>query len=217
MFARWRSTVFLEMMQQLADLLVGVRLGDELDDLLLARGQQLAAQDVAGARALDVLAHQRADAAGVEERLAAHRGAAGLDEVAVDGALEHVAGGADLDRLEEVLLVVVHREHQHAHLGLAVRDLARRLQPGLARHRDVEDREVDVLGERVLDGLLAVASPRRRPRRSGWALRTVRRPRRTIGWSSAIEDAGLEWSVMASREVEGDGELDLGAADRAAA
>ena len=126
--------------EHLADLLVGVRLGDELDDLLLARGEHVRVERLAGAGALDVLAHERAHAAGIEERLTPHRGPARLDEVAVDGALEHVAGGAGADRLEQVLLAVVHREHEDADVGLAMRDLARRLQSGLARHRDVEDR-----------------------------------------------------------------------------
>jgi hypothetical protein len=42
--------------------------------------------------AVEVVADQRGDRRRVEERLAAHRRAAGLDEVAVGGALEHVAG-----------------------------------------------------------------------------------------------------------------------------
>src|SRR3954447_18101653 len=50
--------------EHLADLLVGVRLGDELDDLLLAGREHLATGRFAGAGALDVLAHQRPDAAG---------------------------------------------------------------------------------------------------------------------------------------------------------
>ena len=67
-----------------ADLVVGVRLRHELDDLLLARSEQLAMDRLTRARPLEVLAHQRLDAARVEERLTAHRGAAGLDEVTID-------------------------------------------------------------------------------------------------------------------------------------
>ena len=40
--------------QHLGDLLVGVRLGDELDDLLLARGERVVGRRLAGAGALDV-------------------------------------------------------------------------------------------------------------------------------------------------------------------
>src|SRR5215216_580785 len=142
--------------QQRPDLVVRVGLGDELDDLLLARREHLVVDGLAGAGALEILAHQRPDGARIQKRLTAHRGAAGLDQITVDGALEHIARGAHPDSLEQVLLVVVHREHQHAHLGPAVRDLARRLQAGLARHRDVEDHEVDIFGERPVHRLLTV-------------------------------------------------------------
>src|SRR3954465_15148468 len=74
-----------------------------------------------------------APAARVEERLAAHRRPAGLDEVAIGDALEHVAGRARAQRLEQVLLVVVHREDQHAQVVAARCELARGLQPGHAR------------------------------------------------------------------------------------
>src|SRR5688500_18696078 len=60
----------------LGDLRVGVRLGDELDDLLLARREGVRARRLAAARALEVVAHDRAHRARVEDRLAAHRGAA---------------------------------------------------------------------------------------------------------------------------------------------
>ena len=170
-------------------------------------------QRLAGARAIEVLAHERAYGAGIEERLAAHRGAAGLDEVAVDGALEHVAGGAGADRLEQVLLVVVHREHEHADLGLAVRDLTRGLQSRLARHRDVEDRQMDVLGECPLDGLVAVG-------RLGDDLevglgvehhaQSAQDDRMVVG----DEDAGLQRGRHAILGSKGIGELDLGAAGR---
>ena len=51
----------------------------------------------------------------------------------------------------------MHREHQHAQLRPALGELARGLQPGHPRHRDVEDREVDVVAQRALDRLGAVA------------------------------------------------------------
>src|SRR5919202_2569264 len=64
--------------QQLGDLAVRVALGDELDDLLLARGERVLGDLLAGPRASDVVAHERALGAGVEERLAAHGRAARL-------------------------------------------------------------------------------------------------------------------------------------------
>ena len=117
MLVRWRSTVFSLITSVGGDLARRARLGDQLDDLHLARGERVVRRRLAAARALEVVAHQRADGARVQERLAAHRGAAGLDEVAVGDALEHVAGGAGAQRLEQVLLVVVHREDQHAQVG----------------------------------------------------------------------------------------------------
>ena len=74
----------------------------------------------------------------------------------VGAGLEHVAGRAGLQRLEQELLAVVHREHQQAQLGPALVQLVGGLDAGHARHRDVEDREVDILGERLLDGFGAV-------------------------------------------------------------
>ena len=136
------------------------RLGDELDDLHLARGERVVGRRLAAAGALDEVAHQRAHGARVQERLAAHRGPAGLDQVAVGDALEHVARRARAQRLEQVLLVVVHGEDQHAQAVAAVRELARGLQPGHARHRDVQDGEVDVVLQAALDGLGAVADLR---------------------------------------------------------
>ena len=106
--------------------------------------------------ALEVLAHQRRHGAGVEEGLAAHGRAARVDEVAVGGGLEHVARGSGAQRLEEELLVLVHREHEDPQPGLADGELARRLQAGHAGHRDVEDHEVHVVRERPLDRLRPV-------------------------------------------------------------
>ena len=74
--------------QDLADLAVGVRLGDELEDLLLARRQRLGG---AGGVVGHPLAHERA----LRRRSSgtARRGdrAHGVDEVVVGLALEHVA------------------------------------------------------------------------------------------------------------------------------
>src|SRR4051794_17432310 len=143
--------------QELGDVAARVALGDELDDLDLARRQRILAQRLARPRALEVVADQRPHRAGVEERLAAHRGAARLDEVAVGDRLEHVAGGAGAQRLVEVLLGVVHRQDQHAQPGAPPAQLVGGAQAAHARHRDVEDREVDVVLERALDRLGAVA------------------------------------------------------------
>ena len=77
-------------------------------------------------------AHQRAlDRVG-QERLAAVHGADGVEQRVVDLALEHVARGARLQRVEHVALVVVHRQRQHLRVGQVRADLARGLQAGHA-------------------------------------------------------------------------------------
>ncbi len=96
-------------------------------------------------------AHQRADGGRIEERLAAHRGAARLDQVAVRNGLEHVAGGAGLQRFEAIRLDVVHGEDQHADVRTLPNDLARGLQSAASRHGDIEDGEIDVVTQAPLD------------------------------------------------------------------
>src|SRR3954447_23762623 len=59
------------------DLVAGVPLGDELDDLDLARRQRVERLSVPAPGAIQIVTHQRADGSGVEEGLAAHRRAAG--------------------------------------------------------------------------------------------------------------------------------------------
>ena len=101
---------------------------------------------------------------GVQERLPAHGRAAGLDQLTVGHRLEDVARGARLERLEAVLLEVVHREHEHAQLRAPAGQLARRLETGAARHRDVEHRQVDVLARARARPPRCRRPPPRRPR-----------------------------------------------------
>src|SRR5215211_1944212 len=112
--------------QHLADLVARVALGNQLDDLEFARTQWILGRLVAAASAIEVVANQGGDRRGIEEGLAAHRGATGLDQIPIGRALQHVPGGSRLESLEEVALVVVHRKHQDAHLRLAPAQLERR-------------------------------------------------------------------------------------------
>src|SRR5436853_1311380 len=109
--------------EDLGDLLGRVRLGDKLDDLLLARGQLLFA---AGA-ALEHVLDQRPLRLGGEERLAPLDRPDRRQEIGVCLCLQHVAGGAGFQRLEQVALVVVHREDQDRDLRCLLLDLPRRL------------------------------------------------------------------------------------------
>ena len=94
-------------------------LGDQLDNLLLARGERILRYALAAPCPLKVVPDQCGDRRWIKERLAAHRGPDRLNEITVGRRFEHVPGSAGLERLEEVLLVVVHREDQHSQVGAA--------------------------------------------------------------------------------------------------
>src|SRR5436190_3673165 len=143
--------------EQGGDLLRGVAFRDQLRDLFLARRQRVFAVGPAVVGVSEEVLDQRGHRARVEKRFAAHRGAAGLDEVLVSRRLEHVAGRTGLQRLVQVLLVVVHRQNQHLRLGSTAAQLASGLQPGHARHSHVEDRQVDIAVDQALERLRAVA------------------------------------------------------------
>ena len=141
----------------LSDLLAGEAFGDQLHHLELARTKRVLRRGLTATRAVEIVAHQRPHGRRIEERLATHGGPAGLDQIAVGRGLEHVAGCPGLERLEEVLLVVVHREDQDAQLWLALRQFERCLETGHPRHRHVQNREMHIFGERKLDSLRAIA------------------------------------------------------------
>src|SRR4051812_41659170 len=61
--------------QQRGDVVVRVGLGNQLDDLLLARGQRVLRGDLAAPGAFEVVANDGPDRRGIEERLAAPGGA----------------------------------------------------------------------------------------------------------------------------------------------
>src|SRR5918992_4998388 len=144
--------------QQRRDLPAGVAFGDQLDDLGLARRQRVVRELFAVRRTLQVVPDERLHRARVDEGLAAHRRATSLDEIPIRDGLEHVPGCPGPQRLEEVALVVMHGEHQGAYLRLGLGDAAGRLDAREAGHCDVEDGQVDVVGECQLDCLRAVVS-----------------------------------------------------------
>ena len=159
MFARWRSTVLRLMTSSCGDLARWC--GPRRSSLTTSRSRGVSGSSAwprRVARALEVLADQRRAAApgrGTARRACAARQASTRSRSAAD--LEHVARRAGLQRLEEVLLVVVHGEHQHPQRRAAAGELARGLKAGQARHRDVEHGEVDVVAQPLLDRLGAVA------------------------------------------------------------
>jgi 3-oxoacyl-ACP reductase-like protein len=103
-----------------------------------------------------VVADQRVDGTGIQERLAPHRGPARLDRVAVRDRLEDVARGSGAERFEEVLLVVVHGQDEDPGLRAGPGQLPGGLEPRQTRHGDVEDGQVGPVLPRPGDGLGAV-------------------------------------------------------------
>ena len=142
-FVRWRSTVFGLMPSSEGDLLTAPRLGDQLDDLDLPGRERVPRLHLAVSGSLHEVTDQRRDARRVEEGLAPHGRADRLDEVAVGGRLQDISRGAVAQRFEQVLLVVVHGEHQDPQFRAQPLELGCGLEARPARHRDVEDREVD--------------------------------------------------------------------------
>ena len=214
MLARCRSTVLTLMTSRSAISLEECPSAISLT-ISSSRGvRMLSGSPLALPVALQVVADQRGDRARVEERLAAHRRPARLDQVPVGDRLEHVAAGARLERLEEVLLVVVHRQHQDPDAGRAPGDLAGGLQPGHPRHRDVEDGQVDARWSAQ-----ARRPRRRRPPRpppSGRARRPgsagpAAHQRVVVGEQDAGRGAALDQSRFGPDR---DGQAHLGAAAR---
>src|SRR6185369_15016647 len=74
--------------------------------------------------------------------------------------LQEIAGSPRADHLQDVLLVVVHRQDEDAGRRKRLVDPARRLDPGEARHADVEDDDVRLRLQRLLHGLADVGSLR---------------------------------------------------------
>jgi hypothetical protein len=138
------------------DLLGRVSFRDQLDHLVLSGGEDLSRDSLTAPDTFEVVADERAHHAWVEEGLASTSGSAGVHEVPVRDGLEHVAAGACLQGREEVLLVVVHRQHQHPRWFPPPRQFACGLQPGPPGHRDVEHRQVDGRRTERFDRLGAV-------------------------------------------------------------
>ena len=70
-------------MKAARDLLAGSALGDQLDDLELARGERILRRRFSAAGAIEIVAHQCPDGRRVQERLAPHGRPAGLDQIPV--------------------------------------------------------------------------------------------------------------------------------------
>ena len=178
--------------ERVGDLPGAVALGDQLDDLLLARRERVLADRLLVASLTQVVADQVGHRARIDERLAPHRRPASLDQVPVDDGLQHVPRRACLQRLVEIPLVVVHRQDQRAQLRPPPAQLGDRLQPGHPRHRDVDDREIDVRIRAELDRLGAVTGLGHHLE-IGLGIEHQAQAAPDDGVVVDQEDAGLEW------------------------
>ena len=79
--------------------------------------------------------------------LAARDDAHGADDLGVRRLLQHVAARAGLEGCSHIARVVLHREDEDLHARDGLQQLGRRLDPGLARHDDVQHRDVRLGGE----------------------------------------------------------------------
>jgi hypothetical protein len=75
----------------------------------------------------------------------------------IGGGLQHVSGRTGFEGLEEVLLVVIHGQHEYVGVGGAAGDFPGSLQARHPWHRYVEDGQVDVFAAGQGDGFGAVA------------------------------------------------------------
>ncbi len=101
--------------------------------------------------------HERARERREDERLARRDDADGLGELLRLDALEHESARAGAQRVEDVVVVLERRDHEHARpRRRALDDAARRLNAVEVRHADVHQDDVGVELGRPPDGLEAV-------------------------------------------------------------
>ena len=80
----------------------------------------------------------------------------GLEQIGVGGALVDIGGGPRLHGLLDVVLVLVHGQHDHFGLRPAALDLPQAVQPVHFRHGQVEQQQIRFELLKQLEGLFAV-------------------------------------------------------------
>jgi hypothetical protein len=91
----------------------------------------------------------------VEWRFALQSSADRVDQAVCGGVFEHVAGGAGIQRFEQVVGILVHGHHEYAYAGLLVFDLAGRRDAVHLGHADVHKYEIRRQTLADFDGLEA--------------------------------------------------------------
>ena len=137
--------------EPLGDGLVRHALRDQRQHLGLALGQGLAQLGPAH------LAHEARLGAGVEADLAPGGGPHGLEQLAGARLLEHVAGRAGLDDVDDHAVLEDRGERDDLDVGEAAPQLARGLDAVHDRHQQVHDDDVRPQALDEVQGLAAVA------------------------------------------------------------
>ena len=138
--------------QTVGDLAVGQALGEQLEDLALL-GAQAGDAFVLPRSVADALEDPCRDRR-VEQALPGGDPANGVDEVGRPDLLQHVAGGAGHDGVEQRFVVGERREDQAGRAGVEGADLPARLDAVALFEPDVEDGHVGIEGVHATDGLL---------------------------------------------------------------
>ena len=141
MWRTWLFTVSWLMKSRAADVRVRHPVGEQLQDLALARGEHVV---------LVLAGQERRHQRRVDEALAAGDLLDRAQQRRVRRLLEDVALRARLEPAAEQRALAVGGEDQHRGLGHLLRDQLRRLEPVHARHADVHDHDLRAapLGER---------------------------------------------------------------------
>src|SRR6266568_2681972 len=138
----------------LRDLLAGAPLGDELQDLALARREEV--EHARLAHPPQVRVHDVLRDAGRQVRFASRDRLEGELELRDIGPLEEITRGAGAQRLRHVLFSGVHREDQHAGAGGLFGDAGRRLEAVETGHGDVHDDDIGAVAAGELEGFAPV-------------------------------------------------------------
>src|SRR5262245_39935775 len=139
------------------DLFAGLFLGDQFQDAPLCGGEIVEVGLGFGER---VRTRGAIEQEGRDRRadvmIAGGHRADAVDDVGSCAVFEHVAFGAEVERLVEDVLVLVHRQEDHFDGDLAVAQGAQQIEAGQSRHLDVEHGDIGPLLFDLVERRLAV-------------------------------------------------------------
>lgn len=170
--------------QGLCDVRVIAAGRDQVEDLAFARGQLGKRLHGDALGCVEEGDQPRCDRR-TEDRLPRRRGPDGPYQRSLVAALQHVAARPRSHRGEDRVVIFKHRQHENRHVRAVADDVPRGFDPGALRHLDVHDDNVRLELEGFCHRLDTVLGFRD-DLESGSVSSAARRPRRNMGWSSAI-------------------------------